>query len=115
MKKYTNKFAIALLASLASLPALAEEAAKIHTADPHSGLIALGAGLAIGIAAFGGALAQSKTAASALEGIARNPAAQDKIFTPMIVALALIEALVILAFLIALFLQKSMILDNLVF
>lgn len=111
MKNTTKKMAIALLASLASLPAFAEEAVKLHTANPNAGTIALGAGLAIGIAAFGGALAQSKTAASALEGIARNPAAQDKIFTPMIVALALIEALVILAFLIALFLQNSMILD----
>ncbi len=107
MKKNINKFAIAFLASLASVSAFAQEAAQAHTANPDSGLIALGAGLAIGIAAFGGALAQSKTAAAALEGIARNPSAQDKIFTPMIVALALIEALVILAFLIALFLQKT--------
>ncbi len=62
---------------------------------------ALAAGLAIGIAAFGGALGQGRAAAAALEGIARNPNASDKIFTPLILALALIESLVIYALLIA--------------
>jgi F-type H+-transporting ATPase subunit c len=61
----------------------------------------LAAGLAIGIAAFGGSLGQGKTAAAALEGIARNPAAQPKIFVPMIIGLALIESLVLYAFVIA--------------
>jgi F-type H+-transporting ATPase subunit c len=61
----------------------------------------LAAALAIGIAAFGGALGQGKTAAAALEGIARNPAAQGKIFVPMIIGLALIESLVLYAFVIA--------------
>ena len=62
----------------------------------------LAAALAISIAAFGGALGQGKTAAAALEGIARNPAAQPKIFVPMIIGLALIESLVLYAFVIAL-------------
>ena len=61
----------------------------------------LGAGLAIGIAAFGGSLGQGKAASSALEGIARNPAASGKIFVPMIISLALIESLVLYAFVIA--------------
>ncbi|MBL7665422.1 MAG: ATP synthase F0 subunit C [Bacteriovoracaceae bacterium] len=56
---------------------------------------------AIAIAAACGAFAQSKAAAVALDGIARNPAAADKLFTPMIIALALIESLVIYAFVIA--------------
>lgn len=56
---------------------------------------ALAAGLGMGIAAFGGALGQGKAAAAALEGIARNPSASDKLFTPMILGLALIESLVI--------------------
>ena len=41
------------------------------------------------------ALGQGKAASSALEGIARNPGASDKLFTPMIIGLALIESLVI--------------------
>ncbi len=61
----------------------------------------LSAALAIGIAAFGGAIAQGKTAAAALEGIARNPAASGKVFVPMIIGLALIESLVLYAFVIA--------------
>lgn len=61
----------------------------------------LAAGLAIGVAAFGGALGQGKAAAAALEGIARNPNASDKLFTPMILGLALIESLVIYALVIA--------------
>jgi F-type H+-transporting ATPase subunit c len=52
---------------------------------------------ALGIAVFGGTQAQSKAASVALEGIARNPAAADKIQTPMILALALMESLVIFA------------------
>ncbi|OGQ05724.1 MAG: ATP synthase F0 subunit C [Deltaproteobacteria bacterium RIFCSPLOWO2_01_44_7] len=57
--------------------------------------LALATGLGIGLAAFGGALGQGRAAASALEGIARNPEAAGKVMTPMIIALALIESLVI--------------------
>lgn len=63
--------------------------------------LAIGAALAIGLAALGGALGQGRAAASALDGIARNPQASGKIFTPMIIGLALTESLVLLAFLIA--------------
>ncbi len=79
--------------------AFAEEGAAAAGSNPYG---ALAAGLAIGIAAFGGALGQGKTAAAALEGLARNPAARDKIFIPMIIGLALIESLVIYALVIAL-------------
>jgi F-type H+-transporting ATPase subunit c len=50
---------------------------------------------AIMIASYGGTAAQSATASTALEGIARNPSAADKIQTPMILGLALMESLVI--------------------
>ncbi len=52
---------------------------------------------ALGIAVYGGTQAQSGAASVALEGIARNPSAADKIQTPMILALALMESLVIFA------------------
>ena len=58
-------------------------------------MIGIACGLGIGIAAFGGALGQGRTASAALDGIARNPGASGKIFTPMILGLALIESLVI--------------------
>ncbi len=67
--------------------------------------IAIGAGIGIGLAAFGGALAQGRAAAAALDGIARNPGASGRIFTPMILGLALIESLVIYALIIAIMLQ----------
>jgi F-type H+-transporting ATPase subunit c len=59
---------------------------------------AIGSGLAIALAALGGALGQSKAAAAALEGISRNPGAAARIQTPMILGLALIESLVLFAF-----------------
>lgn len=65
------------------------------------GLIAIGSGIAIAVAAVGAASGQGKAAASALEGIARNPNSLDKVFTPMIIALALIEFQAIMGFIIA--------------
>ncbi len=69
--------------------------------------LALGAGLAIGVAALGGGIGQGLAAASAVEGIARNPNAADRIFTPMILGLALIESLVIYGLVIAFMLQAK--------
>ena len=69
--------------------------------------LAIGAGLAIGVAALGGALGQGRATAAALEGIARNPNASDRIFTPMIIGLALIESLVIYGLVIAFILQAK--------
>jgi F-type H+-transporting ATPase subunit c len=53
------------------------------------------------VIALGGGLGQGRAASSALEGIARNPGASNKVFTPMVLALALTESLVILAWVIA--------------
>jgi len=86
------------LAVLAPAAAFAQDAAG----GPKNGLVAIGAALAIGLAAFGGGLGQGRAAASALDGIARNPQASGKIFVPMIVGLALIESLVIYGLIIAL-------------
>src|SRR5438874_1960110 len=68
--------------------------------------IAASLALGVAIAAFGGALGQGRAAAAALDGIARNPSASDKIFTPMIISLALIESLVIYA-LVVFFMMKG--------
>ncbi len=65
----------------------------------------VGAGLAIGLAVLGGAIGQGRAAGAALEGISRNPGAAARIQTPMILGLALIESLVLLAFVIAFFLR----------
>ena len=68
---------------------------------------AISASFAICTAAIGGAIAQGKAASVALEGIARNPAAADKLQTPMILALALIESLVLFGFGIALLILQK--------
>jgi F-type H+-transporting ATPase subunit c len=88
--------------SIASL-AYAQDAAGVSVEAvkaSQGGYIALAAGLGLGLAALGGALGQGRAAATALDGIARNPGAADKIRGPMILGLALIESLVIYALII---------------
>lgn len=95
-------FATTILASAAAFAQEEVSTTVVAVAgNPSAGLVAIGAAIAIGLAVFGGTAAQGKAAAAALEGIARNPAAGDKLFTPLILSLALIESLVILAFLVA--------------
>ena len=77
--------------------ALAADGAPIFGAEYG----ALAGGLAIGLAAFGGALAQGKATSAALEGIGRNPAASGKMLIPMVLGLVLIESLVIYALVVA--------------
>jgi F-type H+-transporting ATPase subunit c len=98
MKKMFAMFAVMFV----SVSAFAQEGAVAATASNDRGLVAIAAALAIAISVLGGALAQGKTAATALEGIARNPAASGKLLIPMILGLALIESLVIYALIIAL-------------
>ena len=54
---------------------------------------------AVGIAAFGAALGDGRAIAAACEGTARNPGAGGRIFTMLILGLALIETLVLFTFL----------------
>ncbi len=66
-----------------------------------NGMIAIGAAIAIGLAALGGTLSQGRAISSGLEAIGRNPSASGKVFVPMLLGLALIESLVIISFVIA--------------
>ncbi|MFO0652949.1 MAG: ATP synthase F0 subunit C [Polyangiales bacterium] len=96
----------ALLVTLFTLSAFAQESAgAASNAFDAQSASAIGAGLAIGLGALGAALGQGRVAASALDGIARNPGADGKIRTPMILGLALIESIALYALLIAYFLQ----------
>jgi F-type H+-transporting ATPase subunit c len=100
MQKIALRFVSLVAPLLVTSLAFAQEGAATNENDVKmAGAIA--AGLAIGIAALGGSLGQGRAAAAALEGIARNPNASDKLFTPMIIGLALIESLVIYALVIA--------------
>ncbi len=69
------------------------------------GLAVLGISIMMGLAVLGGALGQSNAANAALEGIARNPSAAKEIRGSLVLALALMESLVLFAFLIAILLQ----------
>lgn len=104
MKNLVNTLTLVAATLVTASPAFAQEAAAHGSGN---GLVALGAAIAIGLAAMGGALGQGKAASSALDGIARNPGASDKVFTPLVIGLALIESLVLLSFVIAFFLQAK--------
>ena len=67
--------------------------------------MAIGAGVAIGVAALGGGIGQGRLVAGALEGIARNPNAADRMFVPMILGLAFIESLSIYGLLVAILIK----------
>ena len=87
----------ALLAFMPLISLAAEEPAG----SGDVGMKALAAALAISLGALGGALGQGKVAASAMEGIARNPQAGKSMFVPFMVALAMIESLVLFCLVIA--------------
>jgi F-type H+-transporting ATPase subunit c len=70
--------------------AFAQEAGA---AASGKGTLAIAAAFGMALAAFGGALGQSKVAASACEGMARNPGASANIRTAMILGLVFIETL----------------------
>jgi F-type H+-transporting ATPase subunit c len=93
MKKKMLGLLSLVVTTLVTSAAFAQDTASNDFDKQKWGLLAAGLGMAI--AAFGGALGQGRAAAAALEGIARNPSASDKLFTPMILGLALIESLVI--------------------
>ncbi len=96
MKRSVSRVLVAFAGLLTSSLAFAEDGSGSGV-----GLWAIGSGLAMGLSALGGTLGQSKAAAAALEGIARNPTSKDQVFTPMILALALIEFQAIMGFIIA--------------
>lgn len=98
-----KKMIVAMATMLVSVSAFAQESTVVETVvAADRGLVAIAAAIAIALSVFAGAMAQGKTASTALEGIARNPAASGKLLIPMILGLALIESLVIYALIIAL-------------
>ena len=69
------------------------------------GLKLLAAGLAIGLGAIGPGIGIGILAGKALEAIGRNPDAEGKIRTNMILAIAFAEAIAIYALVVALILK----------
>jgi F-type H+-transporting ATPase subunit c len=105
MANRTVKKIVSALSFLAVLciwsVAFAADSPKDEAIGGQGGIMVFGAAIGLGLAALGGAIGQGRAAAAALDGIARNPGAADKIRGPMILGLALIESLVIYALVIA--------------
>jgi F-type H+-transporting ATPase subunit c len=64
----------------------------------------VGAGLAVGLAAIGPGVGQGSAAAQAVEGIARQPEAEGKIRSTLLLAFAFMESLTIYGLVISLLL-----------
>jgi F-type H+-transporting ATPase subunit c len=104
MKKLFAVVGALLVSLMTSGIALAAEGTE--GADSQAKVaIAIAAGLAVAIAAFGAALGQGRVGAAAMESIGRNPNAADKLFLPLVLTLALLEALALYGFVIAILLQ----------
>lgn len=76
------------------------ETTETETADNSIGMKALGAGLAIGIAACGGAIGMGSAVGKSAEGISRQPEAESRIRTTLMLGLVFIETAIIYALLV---------------
>ena len=90
-------FALAAPALAASEGAPAPEAAQ---AANSLGLKAVAAGIAVGLAAAGGAVGMGMATAKSAEGISRQPEAEGKIRTSLMLGLVFIETAIIYALLV---------------
>ena len=114
LKKKLPAFLLVLMMALAlTIPALAATASAGNDAAPTAstettqtqqdsttGSKSLAAGIAIGLAAAGGAIAMGLAAGKSVEGIARQPEAESKIRTTLMLGLVFIETAIIYALLV---------------
>ena len=108
MKKHCVLVLALLMALALALPAFAAEgdaaAAGAEAAETQEdntvGLKAIAAGIAIGIAAAGGAVGMGIAAAKSTESIARQPEAEGKVRTTLMLGLVFIETAIIYALLV---------------
>ena len=71
-------------------------------------LIAIGAGLAMGLAALGVGIGQGILANGAMHGMSRQPEIAGKITGNMILAMAIMETALVLSFVIAIMLYSKL-------
>jgi F-type H+-transporting ATPase subunit c len=101
MRKLRMLYLAVLCMLLSAVTTFAQTTGAADNAESVNKYKALAAGFGFAIAAGLGALGQSRIAASAVEGAARNPGAAGRIQIMMIIGLALIESLVLFALVIA--------------
>ena len=110
-KKFTARLAacalLVLAAAFCALPAFADgpdaaaqtETAQTAAVDTTTSGKAMASGIAIGIAAAGGALAMGIAVAKSADSISRQPVAEGKIRTTLMLGLVFIETAIIYALL----------------
>ena len=91
--------ALAVPAFAAGAPDAAEPAAQTQE-DSSTGFKAIAAGLAVGLAAAGGAVAMGLATAKSTESISRQPEAEGKVRTTLMLGLVFIETAIIYALLV---------------
>jgi F-type H+-transporting ATPase subunit c len=99
MKKNLAVLAVSLMSTAAMAQEHAAEA--VAASSGAVGAAYWAAGICMGLAAAVVGFSQSRAAVAALEGISRNPSATKNIQTPLILSLALMESLVLFAFVVA--------------
>lgn len=100
MKKVLlNLLTIISVFTLCAIPALA--AGEGAVADATVSAKAIAAAIAVGLAAAGGAIAMGMAIAKSAEGISRQPEAEGKIRTTLMLGLVFIETAIIYALVIA--------------
>ena len=106
MKKIFALFVLALLAlpalSFGQTPTPAGESGGAAPFVGNQGLLVLGACIGAGLAIIGAGRGIGQIGGSAVEAIARQPEAGDRIFTTMIISAALIEGATLFAIVICL-------------
>lgn len=85
------------MSNLSGVADLANETAVVDNTD---GFKAIGAGVALGLAALGGTIAMGVATAKASESISRQPEAEGKIRSTFMLGLVFIETVVIYALII---------------
>jgi F-type H+-transporting ATPase subunit c len=107
MKKVAILLIVLTVVMVVTPAAFAQEAGA-KSASGHAGVLAIAAGFGMALAAFGGALGQSRIGAAACEGMARNPGAAGAIRGSMILGLVFVETLSLLTFVMAFVLYLKM-------
>lgn len=93
MKRLAGILLLLIVVGLLAVPAFAQGAAEAKPPERVATGIVLAAGFSMALAAAFCGLGQARVAASACEGIARNPGAAGAIRTAMILGLVFIETL----------------------
>lgn len=92
---------VLLILAFAGIAFAADDSAAAVSNEMLKAYSVVAAGIGLGLAALGGAIGMGNTAAATIAGTARNPGLGGKLITTMFIALAMIEAQVIYALVVA--------------